>query len=142
MTRRAVRANQKDLYYLSQLSERIEDVARSFLGAQVLHVVSKNISKLTPARIDRHAVAADMEQGAAARESPRILWPDDAAGSVSARLVKGETCADTGNPQDRKRSAKSTVTSCSTRARTGDRRRSRCAPFVGNPRTSWTNQRP
>ncbi|GAA6056167.1 hypothetical protein JCM3770_004240 [Rhodotorula araucariae] len=31
-----VRANQKDLYYLSQLGERIEDVARSFLGTRWL----------------------------------------------------------------------------------------------------------
>ena len=28
-----VRANQKDLYYLSQLTERFEDVSRSLLGA-------------------------------------------------------------------------------------------------------------
>lgn len=31
---RAVRANQKDLYYLSQLTDRIEDVARAWLGTQ------------------------------------------------------------------------------------------------------------
>jgi peroxin-10 len=33
MTHAAVRANQKDLYYLSQLTERFEDVSRSLLGA-------------------------------------------------------------------------------------------------------------
>jgi len=29
-----VRANQKDLYYLAQLTERFEDVSRSLLGEQ------------------------------------------------------------------------------------------------------------
>ncbi|BGP29506.1 peroxisome bioproteinsis factor 10 [Rhodotorula toruloides] len=38
-----VRANQKDLYYLSQLSERIEDVARSFLGTRWLQTWSKEL---------------------------------------------------------------------------------------------------
>jgi hypothetical protein len=32
----AVRANQKDLYYLAQLTERIEDVSRSLLGTLIL----------------------------------------------------------------------------------------------------------
>ncbi|KPV76952.1 uncharacterized protein RHOBADRAFT_12226, partial [Rhodotorula graminis WP1] len=40
-----VRANQKDLYYLSQLAERIEDVARSFLGTRWLQKWGKELSQ-------------------------------------------------------------------------------------------------
>ncbi|GAA5841570.1 hypothetical protein JCM9279_000691 [Rhodotorula babjevae] len=40
-----VRANQKDLYYLSQLGERIEDVARSFLGTRWLQKWGKELSQ-------------------------------------------------------------------------------------------------
>ncbi|GAA5955561.1 hypothetical protein JCM3765_006814 [Sporobolomyces pararoseus] len=38
-----VRANQKDLYYLSQLSEQVEDVARSLLGTRWLQKWSKEL---------------------------------------------------------------------------------------------------
>ncbi|POY69930.1 hypothetical protein BMF94_7062 [Rhodotorula taiwanensis] len=38
-----VRANQKDLYYLSQLTERIEDVARTWLGSRWLQGWSKEL---------------------------------------------------------------------------------------------------
>ncbi|GAA6018899.1 hypothetical protein JCM11491_001719 [Sporobolomyces phaffii] len=38
-----VRANQKDLYYLSQLSEQFEDVARSLLGTRWLQRWSKEL---------------------------------------------------------------------------------------------------
>ncbi|TKA57131.1 hypothetical protein B0A53_01087 [Rhodotorula sp. CCFEE 5036] len=40
-----VRANQKDLYYLSQLTERIEDVARSWLGSRWLQGWSKELQQ-------------------------------------------------------------------------------------------------
>ncbi|TNY19537.1 Pex12 amino terminal region-domain-containing protein [Rhodotorula diobovata] len=40
-----VRANQKDLYYLSQLAERIEDVARSFLGTRWLQKWGKELQQ-------------------------------------------------------------------------------------------------
>ncbi|KWU45731.1 hypothetical protein RHOSPDRAFT_16048, partial [Rhodotorula sp. JG-1b] len=40
-----VRANQKDLYYLSQLTERIEDVARSWLGSRWLQGWSKELQR-------------------------------------------------------------------------------------------------
>ncbi|GAA5924843.1 peroxisomal biogenesis factor 2/10/12 Ring-finger protein [Sporobolomyces koalae] len=38
-----VRANQKDLYYLAQLSEQVEDVARSLLGTRWLQKWSKEL---------------------------------------------------------------------------------------------------
>ncbi|BGP13345.1 hypothetical protein JCM10213_001468 [Rhodosporidiobolus nylandii] len=38
-----VRANQKDLYYLSQLSERVEDVSRSLLGTRWLQKWGKEL---------------------------------------------------------------------------------------------------
>ncbi|GAA5979513.1 hypothetical protein JCM10908_002953 [Rhodotorula pacifica] len=40
-----VRANQKDLYYLSQLTERIEDVARSWLGTRWLQGWTKELQQ-------------------------------------------------------------------------------------------------
>ncbi|GAA6038553.1 hypothetical protein JCM8097_004627 [Rhodosporidiobolus ruineniae] len=40
-----VRANQKDLYYLAQLSERIEDVSRSLLGTRWLQRWSKELEQ-------------------------------------------------------------------------------------------------
>ncbi|GAA5862454.1 hypothetical protein JCM8547_002070 [Rhodosporidiobolus lusitaniae] len=38
-----VRANQKDLYYLSELTERIEDLSRSFLGTRWLQKWSREL---------------------------------------------------------------------------------------------------
>ncbi|GAA5830992.1 hypothetical protein JCM11251_005104 [Rhodosporidiobolus azoricus] len=40
-----VRANQKDLYYLSQLTERIEDVSRALLGIRWLQKWSKELQQ-------------------------------------------------------------------------------------------------
>ncbi|KAM0749755.1 hypothetical protein T439DRAFT_302720 [Meredithblackwellia eburnea MCA 4105] len=40
-----VRANQKDLYYLSKLSEQFEDVARSLLGTRWLQTWSKELNQ-------------------------------------------------------------------------------------------------
>ncbi|GAA5884853.1 hypothetical protein JCM6882_007124 [Rhodosporidiobolus microsporus] len=40
-----VRANQKDLYYLSQLTERIEDVSRALLGTRWLQKWSKELQQ-------------------------------------------------------------------------------------------------
>ncbi|GJN87956.1 hypothetical protein Rhopal_000911-T1 [Rhodotorula paludigena] len=40
-----VRANQKDLYYLSQLSERVEDVLRSLLGTRWLQKWGKELQQ-------------------------------------------------------------------------------------------------
>ncbi|KAL8280405.1 hypothetical protein RQP46_007053 [Phenoliferia psychrophenolica] len=40
-----VRANQKDLYYLGQLTERFEDVSRSLLGTRWLQTWSKELSQ-------------------------------------------------------------------------------------------------
>ncbi|GAA5864668.1 hypothetical protein JCM3774_006034 [Rhodotorula dairenensis] len=40
-----VRANQKDLYYLSQLTERVEDIARSWLGTRWLQGWNKELQQ-------------------------------------------------------------------------------------------------
>lgn len=73
-----MRANQKDLYYLSQLTERIEDVTRSWLGTYSRDSPSQ---KQWPDRSFRRrlSLAARMEQGAAARQPLSLLWFDDPA---------------------------------------------------------------
>lgn len=71
-----MRANQKDLYYLAQLTERFEDVSRSLLGE--LEDLQLRRTRLTLCY--RYSLAAELEQGATAWQSTRLLCLDHAAG--------------------------------------------------------------
>lgn len=80
MIRPAVRANQKDVYYLSQLTERFEDVSRSLLG---MHCVER-LQAITHRIPHRHTMATKLEQRAAAWQSDGVFRLDHTSRRVLA----------------------------------------------------------
>jgi len=126
-----VRANQKDLYYLSQLGERIEDVARSFLGPSLPSPIHSRGAELTRA-LRRDEVAAEVGQGALAGQPARLLWPHNVTRCVLSLALLTEDVPGLirARAQALKPSARSTATSCSTRPRTDARPPFLCVPFT------------
>ena len=86
-----VRANQKDYYYLSQLTERFEDVSRSLLGQIIQLVVRYEVRETDGFWGRRDEMVAEMGKGIESGESVGVLWLDDLARYVTIRLFHDES---------------------------------------------------